>query len=99
MRELKREKVQVRGKGVDVTTVDMEDPELPVLRVVAELVPSGPGLAGLSLSHTITIGPADGSPVNLTAEKLQVQVNALRQEVAERLVARAEARQYIAELK
>jgi len=47
----------------------------------------------------MTLGAADGSPVNLTSEKLQEQVSALRQEVAERLVARAEARQLIAALK
>jgi len=46
MRELKREKVRVRGKDVEVITVDLEDPELPVLRVTAELAPAGPGLRG-----------------------------------------------------
>jgi len=92
MRELKREKVRVRGRDVEVITVDLEDPELPVLRVVGEF-------EGHSVSHTRTIGPSDGAPLNLTPEKLQEQVNALRQQVAEQLVARAEARQFIAALK
>jgi len=91
MRELKREKVGVRGKEIELVTVDLEHPELPVLRVTGEF-------AGYSLSHTITIGPADRAPVNLTSEKLQEQVNAVRQQVAEALAARAEAREMMARL-
>lgn len=91
MRELKRERVPVKGKDVEVSTVDLEHPELPVLQVTAEL-------AGFSLSHTVTIGSSDGPPVNLTAQQLQEQVNALRQQVAETLASRAEAREFISNL-
>jgi len=91
VKELKREKVRVKGKDVDVITMDVEHPELPIVRVMAEF-------EGRSLSATMTIGASDGPPVNLTAQKLQEQVDALRQQVAETLAGRAEAREFISNL-
>lgn len=98
MKELKREIVRIRGKSIGVVTADVEHPDMPAVRVTAE-APGLPGLPGFSVSRTITIGPDDGPPVGLTLAKMQADVDAARQAVAETLVARLEARDFIAQLK
>ena len=98
MHELKREKIRIRGKDINVITAAVEHPDMPAVRVTAE-VPGLPGLPGFSVSRTITIGPADGPPMNLTLAKMQADVDAARQAVAETLAVHLEARAFIAQLK
>ena len=86
MRELKKETVRVKSKEVEVSTIDLEHPDLPVLRVEGKL-------GGARFAHTFTIGANDAGPVGLTQAQLQSQVDDARQRVADVLAGREEARE------